>query len=104
MGDRLLGNGISQKTVGGDARSQRLYRNLVVHEECTGMLHTMQKEAIQQKIDKQIKLGPDGLLEEDQYLAEINLGDLRKIWDKSLKWYSTAALSGIYVGLNCFLK
>ena len=50
---------------------QWLYRNLVVHEEHTGMLCTMQKVAIiQREIDRQIELGPDGLLEEDQYLAQ----------------------------------
>ena len=57
---------------------QWLYRNLVIHEAKTGLLRTEQKEMIQQEIDKQLELGNNGLLEEDQYLTEINIGDMEQ--------------------------
>ena len=57
---------------------QWLYRNLVVHEARTGVLRTEQKEAIQREIDKQLEMGNGDLLEEDQYLTEINLGDMEQ--------------------------
>ena len=57
---------------------QWLYRNLVVHEARTGVLRTEHKEAIQREIDKQLEMGNGDLLEEDQYLTEINLGDMEQ--------------------------
>lgn len=47
-----------------------------MHEVHTELLQTKHKEEIQQEIDKQLELRKDDLLEEDQYLAEINLGDV----------------------------
>jgi hypothetical protein len=36
----------------------------------------LQKEELQEKIEAQQEMGYYGLLEEDQYLAEVNLDDL----------------------------
>ena len=37
---------------------------------------TLRKEAIQKEIEEQMERGGDGLLEEDQWMLEVNLGDL----------------------------
>jgi hypothetical protein len=42
----------------------------------TGMGRTAWKEEIQKEIEAQQDLGSDNLLEEDQFLAEVNLSDL----------------------------
>jgi hypothetical protein len=55
---------------------QWLYCNVVVHDSVLGAIVTKRKEEIQQEIEKQQLLGPQDLQEEDQYLAEVNLGDL----------------------------
>ena len=66
---------------------QWLYRNVVVHDAKMGTLRTAQKENIQREIDKQLDLGSEGLLEEDQYLTEINLGDIeQEFGDKHEYW------------------
>ena len=48
----------------------------MVHDSVAGTLANADKERIQLEIDKQREMGDDGLLEEDQYLAEVNLEDL----------------------------
>ena len=55
---------------------QWIYRNYVVHDSVAGTLANADKERLQLEIDKQREMGDDGLLEEDQYLAEVNLEDL----------------------------
>jgi hypothetical protein len=55
---------------------QWLYRNVQIHDTVTGMLATIHKEALMQEIKEQREMGTDGLLEENQWLLEINLGDL----------------------------
>ena len=55
---------------------QWLYRNVQVHDSKTGELATKKKEEIQMTIEKQQDLGEDGLLQEDQFLMEVNLEDL----------------------------
>ncbi len=58
---------------------QWLYCNVVVHNSMAGALVTRRKEEIQQEIEKQQSLDPQGLQEEDQYLAEVNLEDLEDL-------------------------
>src|SRR5210317_2207056 len=55
---------------------QWIYRNLVVHDKVTGTLITKRKEELQAEIEIQQDLGDQGLLEEDMFLAEVNLEDL----------------------------
>jgi hypothetical protein len=57
---------------------QWLYRNVQVHDRISGMLATQRKEELQMEIERQQELGTEGLLEEDCYLAECNLGDLEE--------------------------
>ena len=59
-------------------RSIWLYRNFVVHDAVSGVLANKQKQQLQIEIEKQQELGDDGLLEEDYYLAEINLENLEE--------------------------
>ncbi len=53
-----------------------LYWCVQIHDNATGTQVTARKEEILQEIEKQLKLGTEDLLYEDQYLAEINLDDL----------------------------
>ena len=57
---------------------QWLYRNVQVHDRMTGTLATQRKEELQMEIERQRELGTEGLLDEDCYLAECNLGDLEE--------------------------
>jgi hypothetical protein len=57
---------------------QWLYRNVQVHDRISGTLATQRKEELQMEIERQQELGEEGLLEEDCYLAECNLGNLEE--------------------------
>ncbi len=48
---------------------QWIYRNIQVHDEAQGMLHTQEKEQLQREIKEQMELGFEGFLEMDQPLA-----------------------------------
>ncbi len=55
---------------------QWLYCNIQIHDVVSGAQATIRKEAIQKEIEEQIELGEAGLLEEDNWMLEVNLGDL----------------------------
>ena len=55
---------------------QWLYCNIQVHDRITGAFATQQKEELQMEIEHQQELGTEGLLDDDCYLAECNMGDL----------------------------
>ncbi len=55
---------------------QWLYPCIQVHDRVQGTQATQLKEELQQEIEAELDLGFDGWLEEDQYLAEMDLGDL----------------------------
>ena len=55
---------------------QWLYRNVQIHDAVSGTQATIRKEAIQKEIKEQMELGEAGLLEEDNWMLEVNLGDL----------------------------
>ena len=55
---------------------QWIYRNLVVYDNITGLLHTHRMDELQIEIEKQQEIGAEGLLKEDPFLAEVNLEDL----------------------------
>jgi hypothetical protein len=55
---------------------QWLYWNYVVHDPVSGTIATAKKEELLLEIEQQRKLGDDGLLEEDKYLAEVNLEEM----------------------------
>jgi hypothetical protein len=53
-----------------------MYQNIQIHGAVIGIQLTLHKEAIQRQIEEQIELGNAGLLEEDHWMMEVNLGDL----------------------------
>ena len=55
---------------------QWLYCNVMVHDNTTGTLITKRNQEIQLEIERQQELGSEGLLEEDNVLAEVRLEDL----------------------------
>ncbi len=55
---------------------QWLNQKFIVHNLVSGMIATAKKEELLLEIERQRDLGDAGLLEEDKYLAEINLGDM----------------------------
>jgi hypothetical protein len=55
---------------------QWLYCNVQIHNTVLGMQATIRKEAIQKETEEQMELGAAGLLEEDNWMLEVNLGDL----------------------------
>jgi hypothetical protein len=55
---------------------QWIYRNIQIHDWVAGTQATLRKEELQREIEKQLELGTTELLEEDQWLVEINLGDM----------------------------
>ena len=55
---------------------QWIYRNVQIHDDVAGTRATMRKEEILRKIEEQMELGATGLLEEDQWMMEVNLGDM----------------------------
>ena len=52
---------------------QWLYRCVQIHDKTQGTLITNRKENLQRQIEEEMDKGWDDLLEEDQYLAEVNL-------------------------------
>jgi hypothetical protein len=57
---------------------QWLYRCIQIHDKTQGTLATAKKEELQREIEEQMEQGWSDLLEEDQYLAEINLEGLEQ--------------------------
>jgi hypothetical protein len=55
---------------------QWLYHCIQVHDRFSGIQATQQKEELQMVIEAQQDMGWEDLVEEDQYLAEVNLEDL----------------------------
>ncbi len=55
---------------------QWVYRNFIVHDPVLGTIATARKEELLREIERQCELGDTGLLEEDKYLAEVNLEGL----------------------------
>jgi hypothetical protein len=47
-----------------------------VHDPVSGIISTAKKEELLREIERQHELGDAGLLEEDKYLAEVNLEGL----------------------------
>jgi hypothetical protein len=55
---------------------QWIYQNIQIHDSVAGTQATLRKEAIQREIEEQMELGGAGLLEENHWMLEVNLGDL----------------------------
>ncbi len=55
---------------------QWVYQNFIVHDPVSGTITTARKEKLLREIKRQRELGDAGLLEENKYLAEVNLEGL----------------------------
>ncbi len=55
---------------------QWIYRNVQIHDNVAGTRATLRKEEIQWDIEEQMKMGTTGLLQEDQWMMEVNLGNM----------------------------
>ncbi len=60
----------------GATHGQWIYRNIHIHDSVAGTQATLLKEVIQHEIEKQMELGAAGMLEEDHWMMEVNLGDI----------------------------
>jgi hypothetical protein len=67
-----------------------LYHNFIVHDPLSGILATGKKEELILEIERQRELGDAGLLEEDKYLAEVNLGDIENTLGECLHYWLLA--------------
>ncbi len=55
---------------------QWLYCCVQIHERCKGTQAMLRKEELQKEIEAQQEMGYQGVLDEDLYLAEVNLEEL----------------------------
>ena len=55
---------------------QWIYRNLTVDDKISGLIATKGKEQLMQAIDRQMKLGGNGLEESNQWMLQVNIRDL----------------------------
>ena len=55
-----------------------IYRNLSIHDSSKGVLAVQRREKLLEEIEKQIQLGGEGLDEKDEWMLEVNLGDLEE--------------------------
>jgi hypothetical protein len=69
---------------------QWLYCCIQVHDRISGIQATQQKEELQMAIEAQQDMGWEGLLEEDQYLVELNLKDLEHTLGEQQEYWLVA--------------
>jgi hypothetical protein len=55
---------------------QWIYCKIQIHNAVADTQFTLQKEAILKESEEQTELGEAGLLEEDHWMMEVNLGDM----------------------------
>jgi hypothetical protein len=69
---------------------QWLYQCTQIHNRLNGTNATLRKEELQREIKSQQEIGMEGLMEEDQYLAEVNLEDLESTTGKRQEYWLVA--------------
>ncbi len=69
---------------------QWLYRCVQVHDRFSGIQATQRKEEPQLAIEAQQGMGWEDLVEEDQYLVEVNLEDLEHTLGKRQEYWLVA--------------
>ncbi len=69
---------------------QWLYRCAQIHNRLNGTNAMLRKEELQRAIESQQEMGMEGLMEEDQYLAEVNLEDLESTTGKRQEYWLVA--------------
>lgn len=77
---------------------QWLYRNVVVHDATSGSMANKKKEDIQREIERQQALGMQDLHEDDQYLAEVNLGDLEDVSSERHEYWLVSTVAARKAG------
>jgi hypothetical protein len=75
MNSTCWAQGLIQKLLKA-THGQWTYHNIQIHDAVAGTQATLRKEAIHREIEEQIELGEAGLLEEDHWMMEVNLGDM----------------------------
>jgi hypothetical protein len=78
---------------------QWLYRCIQVHDKVQGTIVTQRKEELQREIEEQQDRGFDGLLEEDQFLGEVNLEDLETSSGERQEYWLVAVRAAREAGL-----
>jgi hypothetical protein len=78
---------------------QWLYRCIQVHDKVQGTIATQRKEELQREIEEQQDRGFDGLLEEDQFLGEVNLEDLETSSGERQEYWLVAMRAAREAGL-----
>ena len=78
---------------------QWLYRCIQVHNRVQGTTATQRKEDLQREIEEQQDQGFDGLLEEDQFLREVNLEDLESTSGERQEYWLVAVRAAREAGL-----
>jgi hypothetical protein len=69
---------------------QWLYQCIHLHDRLNSINTTLRKEELQREIEPQQEIGMEGLMEEDQYLAEVNLEDLESSTGKRQEYWLVA--------------
>jgi hypothetical protein len=69
---------------------QWIYRNIQIHDLVAGTQATLQKEALQREIESEMELGTAGLLEEDHWMMEVNLGDMESTTGEQEEYWLVA--------------
>ncbi len=80
---------------------QWLYRCVQIHNKVAGTRIIACKEEIQRKIERQLELGTEDLLDVDQYLVEINTNDLESSSGERQEYWLLAICSVRKAGLLC---
>jgi hypothetical protein len=66
---------------------QWIYRNIQIHDNVAETQAILRKEAIPREREEQMELGEVGLLEEDHWMMEVNLGDMEtNTWEQEEYW------------------
>jgi hypothetical protein len=69
---------------------QWLYQCVQIQDRLNGTNAMLRKEELQREIESQQEMGMEGLMEEDEYLAEVNLEDLESSTGKRQEYWLVA--------------
>jgi hypothetical protein len=70
--------------------SQWIYQYVLVHDNTTGTLISSHKDELLKEIKHQLTLGPKGLVEEDRFLLECNVDELKMMSGKNQEYWLLA--------------
>jgi hypothetical protein len=78
---------------------QWIYHNIQIYDAIIGTQVTLQKEAIQWEIKEQMECGEVGLLKEDFWMMEVNLGDLEITSGKKEEYWLLAIKAALVAAM-----